>query len=72
MSGRAAALEHVEPVGQQRRRFVQLVLLISGSGQQHGDHAGKRVAPAQFFIGAGQRRPQRAIRQHHLPLGQIP
>ena len=69
--GQAAALEHVEPVGQQRGGLVGLVALPQRRGQQRRQHAGERAAPAEVGLGARQRRPQQLLGQQHLAFPQV-
>ena len=69
--GQAAALEHVEPVGQQRRRPRRAVALPQRGGEQRRQHAGERAAPAEVALGARQRRPQQLLGQQHLAFPQV-
>ena len=69
--GQAAALEHVEPVGQQGRGLVGLVALPHRGGQQRRQHAGERAAPAEVALGARQRRAQQVLGQQHLAFPQV-
>ena len=69
--GQAAALEHVEPVGQQRAGLAGLVALPERRGEQRRQHAGERAAPAEVALGARQRRPQQLLGQQHLAFPQV-